>query len=142
MKIPDDMYQRVFELSTSLMNASEAEEMKSYWRLYEDLRVYCEAEANSGRDHPFLWETLADFTNDDQAAVRLYLKALEQATQSKATEYEASIGLALAGRYKSMGDAPRAFKYASEANESAKGLDDLDLRRQISQFLLNESQNS
>jgi hypothetical protein len=141
MKIPEDMYEHVFGLSTDLMNASEAEDMKTYWRLYETLRTYCETESQVGRDHPFLWETLADFTTDDRASVRLYLKAFEQAQRAEAAEYIASIGIALAERYRSIGDAGQAIKYASEANERAKELNDLDLRRQISEFLLNESKN-
>jgi hypothetical protein len=89
VKIPDDMYERVFGFATGLTNASEAGDTKTYWELYSELAVYCEAE--TARDHPFPWETLADFTTDDQASVALYAKALESAKRLGVAEYEASI---------------------------------------------------
>jgi hypothetical protein len=136
MKIPEDMYERVFDLATSLMNASEAGDTRTYWELYSELRVYCEAQ--TARDHPFMWETLADFTTDNQASVALYIKALASATVLGATEYEASILFALAERYNDIGNKTLAHRYALEANETAKALDDLALRRSISEFLLRE----
>ena len=139
MKIPDDVYQRVFELSTDLINASEAEDTRDYWRIYSELRGYCEEQAQSDRDHPFLWETLADFTDDSRVAIGLYERALGHAERVNAASYEASIKFALAERYKALGDSQQAYDYALAANEKAKSLDDLDLRKQISEFLLNES---
>ncbi len=78
MKIPEDIYERILDLATSLTNASEFGDTKFYWSLYGELRKFCEGESESGRDHPFLWETLADFTSDDRAAITLYAKALEK----------------------------------------------------------------
>ncbi len=138
-KIPDDMYDKIFDLATMLVNASEAGDTKRIWSLYNELHEYCEAEDRSGRGHPFLWETLADFTTDDQAATALYMKALKHARKLKAPDYEASILFALAQRYSAMGDDELAYKNASEANEIAKVLDDLDLKRDIAEFLLSKS---
>lgn len=140
MKIPDDMYERVFSLATDMTNASEAGDTKTYWQLYSELRVYCEAE--TARDHPFPWETLADFTTDDQASIALYLKALAASKHLISNEYEASILFALAARFKSIGNADLAYRYALEANEKAKALNDLDLRRSISEFLLSAANNT
>ena len=137
VKIPDDMYERVFGLAIGMTNASEVGDTKTYWQLYGELGVYCDAEVE--RDHPFLWETLADFTTDDRASVALYLKALEKAKLLSTAEYEASILFALAERYQSVGNAELAHRYALEAKEKAKVLDDLALRRDISEFLLDES---
>jgi hypothetical protein len=137
VKIPEDIYERVFDLATGLMNASEADDTRTYWQLYGELRTYCEAQ--TARDHPFLWETLADFTTDDQASIVLYTKALSIAKRLDASEYEASILFALAERYSDIGNKALAYRYALEANETAKALDDLDLRRSISEFLLRES---
>ena len=140
MKIPDALYERVFDLATGMTYASESGDTKSFWRLYDELRVYCEAQSDPHRDHPFLWETLADFTTDDRIAIDLYLKALRKAEQLGAADYEASIGLAIAERYPEAGNATLASRYASSANERAKSLDDLELRRRISQFLLDQSE--
>lgn len=136
MKIPEDIYGRVLDLATSLTDASGAGDTKFYWSLYGELREFCEGASESGRDHPFLWETLADFTTDDCAAIPLYVKALAIASDPGAASYRASIQLAMAERYKDMGDAALARKFAVAANEEAKALDDLELRRDISEFLL------
>lgn len=140
MKIPDDIYERVFGFATDLMNASEAGDTKTYWQLYNEFEAYCEAE--TARDHPFLWETLADFTTDDQASLALYIKALASAQRLGTTEYEASILFALAERHNDIGNKALAYRYAQEANEKAKALNDLALRRSISEFLLRESSNT
>jgi hypothetical protein len=137
VKIPEDIYARVFDLATGLMNASEAGDTRTYWQLYDELQVYCEAQ--TARDHPFLLETLADFTTDDQASIALYVKALASATRLGATEYQASILFAMAERYNDIGNNALAYRYALDANEIAKTLHDLTLRRSISEFLLRES---
>lgn len=131
------MYARVFDLATGLLNASEADDTREYWQLYRELQVYCEAQ--TARDHPFLWEALADFTTDNRASIVLYDKALGSATRLGATEYQASILFAMAERYRDIGDKALAYRYALDANEIAKTLDDLTLRRSISEFLLQES---
>ena len=141
MKIPEDIYERILDLATSLTNASEAGDTKFYWNLYGELRKFCEGESESGRDHPFLWETLADFTSDDRAAITLYAKALASANDPAAAGDRASIQLAMAERYRDLGDPALARKFAVAANEEAKALDDLELRRSISEFLLSASEH-
>lgn len=142
MKIPDDIYFRVLDLATSLVNSSESFDRKTHWSQYNDLREICETETALGRAHPFLFETLADFTDDHQIAIGLYRKGLEVATEPEAVAYRASIQFAMAERYKDMGDAQLAYEYALRANEAAKALDDLELRKEISEFLLHESKNT
>jgi hypothetical protein len=142
MKIPDDIYYRVLDIATSLVNSSESFDRKEQWAQYNELREICETEAASGRAHPFLFETLADFTDDPQMAISLYSKGLEVASQGEATAYRASINFALAERFRDIGDAKLAYEHALRADEEAKHLDDLDLRRKISQFLLHESKNT
>ena len=120
MRVPDDIHERVLGLTTDILNTWEPDYKRARWRIYGELRDYCESLANTGRDHPFLWETLADFT-------------------SGASEYEASILFALAERHSNLGEVSVAYDYAFQANERAMRTDDLDLRRDISQFLLDHS---
>jgi hypothetical protein len=134
--IPDDMYQHVFALATGLVHASEAGDTKDIWRLYEELRRYCESESASGREHPFLWETLADFTLDDQVATALYLRALESARERQAPGFEATILLGLAGRHRAMGENALANGYALQASEIAQALDEPTLQEDIAEFFL------
>jgi hypothetical protein len=124
MKLPDDVHGTVLDLTGALVHASEHADTRAKWRLYGELRDYCEAEAAAGRDHPFLWETLAD------------RRALPLAEQMEASEYEASIRLELAHRHLELDEHAIACAYALAADEQARELDDLDLRRAISQFLL------
>ncbi|WP_156171291.1 hypothetical protein [Dyella japonica] len=109
-----------------------------FWVNYNALKDYCEAQSLDGYDHPFLWESLADFTIDDRAAIPLYLRALSRAIGDEARDYRVSIKFALAERHKNMGETELARQYAIEADDEAKQIDDLDLRRRISRFLLSE----
>ena len=142
MRIPDELYNKVLEAATALTTASEAGDTKRYWALYNELKQLCESKTLSGEGHPFLWETLADLTQDDSAAVDLYMKALEEAQDVDAATYRASILFALAERQRSLGNAALAYKYALDANEEARTLDDVELRRNISEFLRDEGKRT
>lgn len=109
-----------------------------FWVNYNALKDYCEAQSLAGYDHPFLWESLADFTIDDRAAIPLYLRALSLATGGEARDYRVSIRFALAERHKNLGEPELARQYAIEADDEARQIDDLDLRRRISRFQLSE----
>lgn len=139
MRVPDDIHERVLGLTTDILNTWEPDYKRARWRIYGELRDYCESVAITGRDHPFLWETLADFTVDDRTAIDIYARALALAIASGASEYEASILFALAERHSNLGEVSVAYDYAFQANERAMRTDDLDLRRDISQFLLDHS---
>lgn len=136
MAVPTDVHARVLDLVTDLTDASLRDDTRAQWRLYGELRDYCESEVAAGRDHPFLWESLADFTTDHVAAVALYQRGLVQARRISAVEYEASILFELAQRHAQDGAMATASDLAWQANELAARTDDLDLRRDISQFLL------
>ncbi|MFB2779132.1 tetratricopeptide repeat protein [Shewanella mangrovisoli] len=133
MEIPP-FYDEVHDLALRLVNSQD--ETKSYWQLYEKLRMLCENHADSEKDHPFQWETLADFTLDDVAALEIYAKALGIADILGLEQYSASIQLAMAERYLRLGELENAFNFASCANEIAKITNDLELRKEISEFLM------
>jgi hypothetical protein len=133
MEIKTEVWERVMAFANRLVHE---ERQDQYWADYNALRDYCEEVSLGGYDHPFLWETLADFTMDDGAAIPLYLKALSLAVETWALPYRVSIRFALAERYKSRGDADLAREYAIAADDEAKQIDDLELRRRISKFLL------
>src|SRR5687767_10285786 len=77
--IPPVLYERVHELALAITNASEARDDAIYNSLCESLRSFYHEQAGSGRSHPFLTETMADYTEDAVEAARLYELALEQA---------------------------------------------------------------
>lgn len=139
MRVPEDIHARVLELTRAIVDSYASADRKAAWELHAELREFCESTAAAGRDHPFLWETLADFTPDDRAAIELYKRALEQASLHGAATYEGSILLELAERHVTLGEPALAYEYAVRADAVASGTDDLDLRRAISQFLLDNS---
>ena len=139
MKIPPNTYAMVLDLATKLTDARERDDTAQFWEHYNDLRKFCELQEADGLGHPFLWETLADYTDDNSAAIALYEKALKATETATGTEYRGSIQFALAERHRAMGNDDLAYQYALAANGTAKNLDDLQLRRAISEFLLNEA---
>ena len=140
MDISPQMYDTVSSLARSMFEASESGRTAVYWRSYNALLAYCEEQEAQGVRHPFPWETLADFTRDDFAAVPLYLHALQQA--GRADSYRASILLELARRYLGCGQFDESWRCATQANECSASLDDLELRRDISRLMLELSVGS
>lgn len=140
MKIPADIHACVEALTDAISDAGQSGDQPACEVLYAQLQAYCEATAAEGRDHPFLWETLADFTGDDQRAIVLYQRALPLATAAGASNYAASICLALAERCSNLDALDAARDHAAQADAFARDTDDLPLRRAISQFLLDHSQ--
>lgn len=139
MKIPSDIHARVLELTNAIVEAGRSGDTRASWTAYDTLRNYCETLASEGRDHPFLWETLADFTGNDSVAIGLYKRALPLATANGANEYAASICLALAERHSNLDEFEQARDYAEQADTFARSSDDLPLRQEISQFLLDHA---
>jgi len=133
MELREDVWDRVMEYANLLANEDQT---ARYWTNYNALRDYCEAQSLGGYNHPFLWESLGDFTTSDSAAIPLYLRALEAATEEDAREYRVSIRFALAERYRAIGEEDTALEYAIAADDEARELSDLELRRNISKFLL------
>jgi len=133
MELKAEVWDKVMEFATLLANEDKKEK---YWAHYNALKAYCEAQSLDGYDHAFLWESLADFTIDDGAAIPLYLRALSRATGDEGCAYRVSIRFALAERYKNKGESELAREYAIAADDEARQIDDLELRRRISKFLL------
>lgn len=124
------------EFASLLANEGQTDR---YWAHYNALKAYAEAQSLAGNGHPILWETLGDFTRDDNAAIPLYLRALDATTDDEdAREYRVSIRFALAQRYRKVGREDLARAYAIAADDEARELKDLELRRDISRFLLAE----
>ena len=142
VKMNSDIYEKVLCLAEDIVNASSVDDTKAQWNSYNALLQLCEANEESELDHPLQWEALGDFTNDNTKAVEIYEKALKVAEGYGLIDYCASIQLALAERYLAQGISNKAREYAVLAGSAAKQTKDLDLRREISEFLLNELANT
>jgi hypothetical protein len=79
--IPSDIYERVREIAADIVNASEIGDDFLMSRHQHALRAYYDEQTESGREHPFLTESVADYTDDPVEAVRLYKLALEQSRE-------------------------------------------------------------
>jgi hypothetical protein len=93
--IPSDLYDRVFQIATDLTNASEAGDDMAYGASYAQLTALYEERTQMGLPHPFLPETLADYTDDAAKSASLYRLAIEQAaTFADEPTHAKHIGLA------------------------------------------------
>ncbi|MGH8054779.1 MAG: hypothetical protein ACREP4_12760 [Stenotrophomonas sp.] len=140
MNIPADIHERVVELTNAIIHAGQSGDAEAGESRYQELSDYCDAVAADGRDHPFLWETLGDFTDDDHDAIGLYLRALPLAISANAADYAASICLAVAERHSNLDAFDAARDYAQQAAAFASSTDDAPLRALINQFLLDHAE--
>lgn len=137
-----DIYNEVHRIVCDLVNASAIDDTKTYWKLYHVLEVICESNDSTERDHPFQWETLADFTTDGNTSLTIYGKAFDLAKALNLNEYMASIQLALAERYVELGMHEKAYSFANTANEYAVKTKDFDLRKSVREFLLSDNNDT
>jgi tetratricopeptide (TPR) repeat protein len=131
-----ELHETVHEIVLEIVNASEIDDKRTEWAAYQKLVTICEDSEKDGRNHPFQWETLGDFTHDKVLAVKFYEKALAYAHAAEFHEYISSINLAMAEAFIDLGNIDKARHLAIQANESAEKIDDLELRKSISELLL------
>ena len=131
MEIDPDLYEDVLSLAESLVAATE----QDYDSLYAKLRQLCEKANDSPKSHPFFYETLADFTLNDQVAIDIYMEALQVADKFELNEHQASIQLPIAYLYQDLGDHESAFNCGTGAKELAKSVGDKTLTKEIKNFL-------
>jgi len=74
--IPRELYDHVFDIATAMTRASEEEDWVAYNASFGELRALFESEQSTGRVHPALTETFADYTDEPERAIELYRLAL------------------------------------------------------------------
>lgn len=136
------IYDKAHQLACDLVNASEVNDTQAFWNLYNELDQLCCLNENGDSNHPFQWETLADFTTDNAASILIYEKAFGVAEVLELHEYMASIRFAIAERLHELKLFEQAYSSAKCADEYARVTDDVELRKEISGFLLNEGSHS
>lgn len=118
MQIDPALYDSANELAEALMTAAERDQHNKYFDLYSELERLCTKTKGTDKAHPYLLETLGDFTLDDEDAIDLYEEALDLCDALELPECRASIQLAIADRYLEMGDLSAAKNYADEMERS------------------------
>lgn len=106
--IPPDMYERVLELTVEITNATLAEDDALSQSLYQSLLIYHQEQAAMGRVHPFLTETVADYTDDPTEALRYYKLALEQSRDIGNGEPTQTILIGIASKLLELGQREQA----------------------------------
>ncbi len=125
------LFQQVSSYAEAMMTAAEADDDTRFYHLYAELLHLCEENAGTKADHPVLWETLADFTESNTEAIRLYRLAYQLAVAQKDNEYKASIQYSLAVRMLEENEVESAIEALLKAEKFAGFTEDETLREDI-----------
>lgn len=130
------LYRTVHLKAVELLKAAEADNDASFDELYGQLKKLCfDNEGNAELNHPVQWETLADFTEDQQPALDYYQRALALAEASGAKDYTASVAFSMASIYEQRNDNDQAWLMAQKAAQAATGSIDSELKADINKLL-------
>jgi hypothetical protein len=117
------------------MEAARKDDQAEFDLFYGQLKAICTDNENTEKDHPEQWETLADFTEDLEAALVVYEKARGKALAINAKDHLSSIGLSMAKLQADLGQNEAAIKSLESAQVSANKIEDKQLKAEIDTFL-------
>jgi hypothetical protein len=117
--IPPDIYEQVREFALEITNASLAEDHALAESLYERFLSYHEAQLAAGRSHPFIVESLADYTHDRAQAIRYYEQALAMSRQMTSDEPTHSILIDLGAQLIEVGQREQAEAFIRDGRAEA-----------------------
>lgn len=124
--IPQDIYEHVRELALDITNATLADDNALAESLYQRLLNYHEAQIIVGRSHPFLVETVADYTDEPAQALKYYIQALEMSRQMASDEPTQTILIGIGARLLEMGQREQAEAFIREGRAEAVRRADAD----------------
>jgi len=116
-EIPTDIYERVHEAMLAIVNASQAGDDVLGAVYYEQLREFCEQQTAAGRGSGFMWEALADVTDDSSQRLAYYERSLAQAQHN--SEPTHTVLLAIGQIHAEAGDWSRAEPLLLAARQQA-----------------------
>lgn len=134
--IPSDLYDQVRELATEITNATMADDVALAESLYQRLLAFQEGQAAAGRSHPFLVETLADYTDDASQALRYYEQALAMSRQMASDEPTHTILIGIGTRLIELGQREQAEAFIRDGRAEAVRRSDLDAVNEADQLLI------
>lgn len=129
------IYKAVYGLSEKLMEADKQGNRADFDALYAELKAICLDNEDTDKDHPEQWETLADFTEDFEAALAGYEKALEKAKAINSKDHLSSIAFSMATLQIELGQTDAAIKNLQDAKISANKIDDKEFKVEIDTLL-------
>lgn len=117
--IPPDIYESVVELAAAITNATLADDDALSSSLYQQLFNYYAEMSVAGRCHPFLIETLADFTDEPTDSLGYYRQALAMSQQMSSDEPTATILIGIGEQLLAMGRREQAEAYLRDGRAEA-----------------------
>ena len=129
------IYKSIYVLAEQLLEADSKNDQQAFDALYAQLKDLCIENEKSDKDHPEQWETLADFTEDLDAALVIYEKALGKATAINSKDHLASIAFSMAELQYELGQKDAAIKSLQNAKISANKIEDREFKVEIDQLL-------
>ncbi|KAF7769894.1 hypothetical protein PCIT_a2817 [Pseudoalteromonas citrea] len=129
------LYKSVLALTDDLMTAAQAQNQQRFDEHYAQLKLLCESNEGSDKDHPVQWETLADFTDDLALAVTLYEHALIKAQAINSKDFCSSIGYSIGALKVELGDKEGAILALEAAKIACNKIIDKQLKAEIHDLL-------
>ena len=117
--IPPDIYERVGELAAAITNATLADDRALAESLYQRLHHYHKEQLAAGRSHPFIAETLADYTDDPTQAIHYYEQALTISRHMTSEEPTHTILIGIGERLVEMGRREQAEAFIRDGRAEA-----------------------
>ncbi|HEX8372621.1 MAG TPA: tetratricopeptide repeat protein [Chthoniobacterales bacterium] len=133
-KIPPDIYERVHEAMLGIVNAAQGGDDVLSAAYYEQLREFCEEQTTAGRGSGFMWEALADVTDDSVESLSYYERSLALARRN--SEPTHTVLLAMGRIYAESGNWPRAEPLLIAARQQAITASDADTQGEAASLLL------
>ncbi|QJE98304.1 hypothetical protein [Luteolibacter luteus] len=115
--IPPETYATVLRLVSDIVSAAETDDEVLRTRAYDRLLDCCETETAAGRGSGFIWEALADVTDEDEQRLEYYRKGLALGRANR--EPVQTILLEMGRIHVKRGDHRQALPFLEEARSIA-----------------------
>ncbi len=129
------IYKAIYTLAEELLEADRRGNQEKFDSLYAELKAICTDNEGTDKDHPEQWETLADFTEDLDAALVIYDKALAKATAINSKDHMSSIAFSMAVLQLETGEKEAAIQSLQNAKITANKIEDKEFKVEIDEML-------
>ncbi|WP_201571305.1 tetratricopeptide repeat protein [Psychrobacter nivimaris] len=129
------IYKAIYTLAEELLEADRRGNQEKFDSLYAELNAICTDNEGTDKDHPEQWETLADFTEDLDAALVIYDKALTKATAINSKDHMSSIAFSMAVLQLETGEKEAAIQSLQNAKVTANKIEDKEFKVEIDEML-------
>ena len=129
------IYKAIYTLAEELLEADRRGNQEKFDSLYAELNAICTDNEGTDKDHPEQWETLADFTEDLDAALVIYDKALAKATAINSKDHMSSIAFSMAVLQLETGEKEAAIQSLQNAKVTANKIEDREFKVEIDEML-------